>query len=66
MGYYKSWSAAGFSTWPLAFSHIYINDLPATINSISRPIVFADDTNVIVAHPELFHLQGTMNDVLPN
>jgi hypothetical protein len=27
---------------------IYINDLPKTINSISKPILFADDTSIIV------------------
>jgi len=28
---------------------IYINDLPLRINSISEPILFTDDTSVIVS-----------------
>jgi hypothetical protein len=42
---------------------IYINDLPATINSQSTPILFADDISIIITHPELGYLQNIMNDV---
>jgi hypothetical protein len=27
---------------------IYINDLPPTINTLANPIIFADDTSVII------------------
>jgi hypothetical protein len=33
---------------PLLFL-VYINDLPPTINSQSKPIIFADDTNIIIS-----------------
>ena len=33
---------------PLLFI-IYINDLPLRINSVSEPILFADDTSVIIS-----------------
>jgi hypothetical protein len=37
---------------PLLFI-TYINDLPPTINTLSVPIIFADDTNVIISSKNL-------------
>jgi hypothetical protein len=33
--------------------HLYISDLPGSINNLSKPTLFADDTNIIVTHPDL-------------
>ena len=30
---------------------LYINDLPKNINNKSKPILFADDTSIIVTYP---------------
>jgi hypothetical protein len=37
---------------PLLFL-IYINDLPPTINTLAIPIIFADDTSVIISSKKL-------------
>jgi hypothetical protein len=48
---------------PLLFL-VYINDLPLTIHSQSKPILFADDTNIIISHPEADGFQICMNDAM--
>jgi hypothetical protein len=37
----------------LLFFLLYINGLPATINNISKPTLFADDTNIILTHDKI-------------
>ena len=48
---------------PLLFI-IYINDLPTTINSLSQPIVFADDTSVIISSKNIEDFYSVANVVL--
>jgi hypothetical protein len=33
---------------------------------ISKPILFADDTSIIITHPELVYLENIMNDIFAN
>jgi hypothetical protein len=40
-----------------------IHDLSPTINSQSKPILFANDTNIVISYPEIDGFQICMNDV---
>jgi hypothetical protein len=44
---------------PLVFL-LYINDLP----QISKPVLFANDTNIIIYHPDSDNFQNFINDVI--
>lgn len=44
---------------PLLFL-IYINDLPLVLNKISSPILFADDTSVIISELDPFIFQDKL------
>jgi hypothetical protein len=48
---------------PLLFI-IYINDLPPTINNLSKPIIFADDTSVLISTKNLDDFCTISNTVL--
>jgi len=42
---------------------LYINDLPGSINNLSKPTLFADDTNIIFTHPNLTEFKEEINEV---
>jgi len=41
----------------------YINDLPGSINNLSKSTLFADDTNTIFTHPNLTEFKEEINKV---
>jgi len=41
---------------PLLFP-LYINDIPLGINSVSRPILYADDSNILIFGKNIHDLQ---------
>jgi len=47
----------------LFFLFIYINDLPGSINNLSKPTLFTDDTNIIFTHPNLSEFKVNSNIV---
>ena len=50
---------------PLLFL-LYINDLPNVISDLSTPILFADDTSLIVSSPDSLQLEKDINAVMQN
>jgi hypothetical protein len=50
---------------PLLFT-IYIGDLPLRINSLSEPMLFADDTSVIISNRNFENFCTISNSVLSN
>jgi hypothetical protein len=38
----------------------YINDLPEVVNNNSKPVLFADDTSVIVSNPDLVNFKNDL------
>jgi hypothetical protein len=51
------------STLGPLFFLLYINDLPGSINILSNPTLFADDTNIIFTHPYLTDFKEEINAV---
>ena len=47
MGICYRWSSPGIHTWPPAFL-LYVNDIPYVISDISNPVLYADDTSLIL------------------
>jgi hypothetical protein len=43
---------------------LYISDLPPTINTLTEPIIFADDTSVIISNKNVDDFCATSNIVL--
>jgi hypothetical protein len=43
---------------------VYINDLPLQINSLAEPILFADDTSVIISNGNFIDFSTSANQIL--
>jgi len=50
-----TWGAAGIHFGPLLFL-LYSNDLPTILYNISVPVLFANDTGVIITNNNVFHV----------
>jgi len=53
----------GLILGPLLFV-IYVNDLPCSINKLASPVVYVDDTNVLVSAKNLKDLQTKIDSTL--
>ena len=60
----EAWGSAGLGIGSVIVSYIYINDLCLSIDKLASPILFADDTTIIIsnANPEKF--QNNINLVV--
>ena len=52
----------GLILGPLLFL-VYINDLPKAVEHKALPILFADDTSILLTSPNIFQLQSDLNIV---
>jgi len=54
--------AAAFNFWPIII-FVYINVLPKAIEHKAMPIIFADDTSILVTNPNNIQFQSDLNVV---
>ena len=43
---------------------IYINDLPFTLNKIATPVIFADDTSVIITNSNKTDFENALHQTM--
>jgi len=48
------------------FFLIYVNDLPNIIADPSKPILFADDTSIIITNPSPSKFKEEINNIIDN
>jgi len=55
----------GFNSGSFVFL-LYINDLPKTVSNISKPVLFADGTSIIVTNHSPTDFTNDINKVIGN
>jgi len=60
------WCPSGVNTWPppISYIYIYINDLAHIIRRHANPILFADDTSVIITSSDKLEFKRVLSCVL--
>jgi hypothetical protein len=61
LGNCKQWGAQGSFLEPLLFL-IYINDFPYIIQQITNPVIYADDSSILVHAGNVMELQVKIDD----
>ena len=60
MGHNKEWRTPRINPGPLLFV-VYMNDLPRGVNQLANPVLYADDTSVLVSAKDLEELEEKVN-----
>ena len=60
----KVWSSSRVCPGPSAVQYICINDIPKIMDKLSHTILYADDTNIMVASTDCIDLYKTVNVTL--
>jgi len=64
MGACEAWCSTGFDIGSITISDIYINDLSLSINKLANPILFADDTAIIISNNNPEEFKNNINSVI--
>ena len=64
MGTCEAWCSTGFHIGSFTVSDIYINDLSLSINKLVNPILFADDTTIIISNTNPEEFKNNINSVI--
>ena len=64
MGTCEAWCSTGFDIGSFTVCDIYINDLSLSINKLANPILFADDTTIIISNTNPEEFKNNINSVM--
>jgi len=66
MGTCETWCSTGFGIGSITVSYIYIyiNDLSLSISKLANPILFADDTSIIISNTNPEEFKNYINSVM--
>ena len=59
MGINETWCSPGFCLGPLLFL-IYINELASIMRNCANPILFADDTSIIISNADIQEFKNNL------
>ena len=63
MGICNRWSSPWILTWSPAF-FLYISDVPNVISDISNPVLYADDTSLIITNSDSQMFEKDINTAI--
>jgi len=67
MGQNKTQCSSRFNTWSFVLLDLrYMNDLPNIIVDPSKPILFVDDTSIIITNPSPSKFKEDINNTVYN
>ena len=64
MGTCETQCSTGFGIGSITVSDIYKNDLSLSISKLANPILFADDTTIIISNTNIKEFKNNINSVM--